>query len=198
MQLQPEAIDLAFDHFRGVSAPLVRVQAGSLAILGAGNRESGFGCAISFWETRDSLERSNANPQVVEAMGAYAKWMAGPFKVESYTVVSGTIPESRPDNLRGNWLRTTSVLTLPERLDDVLTVYAARLANARTASPACFGTLLLSPQIGFRALAIELWSSRSALTAWDGSAKLDDQRLFRAGGVEEPPARDTLEVFGLY
>src|SRR5688572_30480970 len=89
MMLQPESIDFAFDHFRHVSAPLVRGQVGSLGIIGAGNRETGFGCAISFWDARDALERSNANPQVVEAMGGYARWMAGPFRVESYSVISG-------------------------------------------------------------------------------------------------------------
>lgn len=197
MQLQREAMDLAFDYFRDVSAPLVRAQGGSLAILGAGNRESGFGCAISFWETRESLERSNANPKVVEAMGGYARWMAGPFKVESYAVVSGTISAFGPDDLRGDWLRLTSVMAPPETLTDVLAGYETRLVDA-AASRACVGTLLLSPQIGSRVLAIELWSSHAALGSWDAKAKLDDQRLFRSGSVDQPPERDTLEVFGRY
>ncbi|HYI15271.1 MAG TPA: antibiotic biosynthesis monooxygenase [Thermomicrobiales bacterium] len=198
MMLQPESIDLAFDHFRNASAPLVRVQAGSLGIIGAGNRETGFGCAISFWDTRESLERSNAEPKVVEAMGGYAKWMAGPFRVESYTVHNGEPPEPNDAHRRGTWLRTTWVLTSPERRDDALSVYEARLEAARSSSPACVGTQLLAPQIGSRILAIEHWTSLSALNAWNAEASVEDQRLFRAGRVDESPERDTLEVFGLY
>lgn len=199
MLLQPESIELAFDHFRDVSAPLVRVQIGSLGIIGAGNRETGFGCAISFWDTPQSLERSNAEPKVVEAMGGYAKWMAGPFRVESHTVVSGEPPEPDADNIRGTWLRTTSVLAAsPQQLDELLAVYAERLAGARSSSPACIGAFLLSSHIGTRILAVEHWTSQTALNAWDVAAKSDDQRLFRAGNVPEPPVRDRLEVFGLY
>lgn len=198
MVIQLDSIAPAFSHFRDVSAPLVRGQAGSLGIFGAGNRESGYACAISFWETLESLEHSNGNPQVVEAMAGYASWMAGPFKVESYTVVSGSVPEAGPDNLGGVSLRMTSALTSPDRIADVLASYEARLSQASASSEACFGTLLLSPQIGSRALAFEFWSSRAAASAWDARAKLDDQRLFRAGSVEEPPVRDILEVFGHY
>ena len=198
MLLQPESIDLAFDYFRDVSAPLVRAQVGSLGIIGAGNRETGFGCAISYWDTRESLERSNAEPKVVEAMGGYARWMAGPFRVESYSVVSGEPPEPNRESTRGSWLRTTSVLTSPDQRDDALTACEARLAAARSASSACVGVQLLAPQIGSRMLAIEHWTSLSALNAWNANAKIEDQRLFRAGRVDESPVRDTLEVFGLY
>jgi len=198
MQLQRESVDAAFDYFRDVSAPLVRAQAGSLGILGAGNRASGFGCAISFWGTRDDLERSNANPRVVEALGGYAKWMAGPFLVESYGIVSGALPDAEPDSLRGTWLRTTSAVTQPERLDEMAALFEARLGNARAASPACVGTLLLSPLIGSRMLAIEFWSSHGPLASWDAVSQREDQRLFREGIVEQPPIRDTLEVFGSY
>lgn len=198
MMLQRESIDLAFTHFRNASAPLVRGQVGSLSIIGAGNRETGFGCAISFWDTSESLERSNAEPRVVEAMGGYAKWMAGPFRVESYSVVSGEPPEPDHDNMRGTWLRTTSTLASPERLDELLGLYEARLAAARSSSPAFIGAILLTPQIGSRILAIEHWTTLAALNAWDANARIDDQRLFRAGSVPEPPVRDRLEVFGLY
>ena len=198
MLLQHDVMDAAFDYFRDVSAPLVSAQTGALGILGAGNRETGFGCAISFWETRESLERSNAEPRVVEAMGGYAKWMAGPFRVESYSVVSGEPPEPDADSMHRTWLRTTSVLISPERLDDAMTVYEARLATARSVSPACVGALLLSPHIGSRILAIEHWATLAALNAWDANAKVDDQRLFRAGSVPEAPVRDRLEVFGVY
>jgi hypothetical protein len=198
MSLQPEAVDLAFEHFQNVSAPLVRVQAGSLGIVGAGNRETGFGCAISFWDTPESLERSNAEPRVVEAMGGYAKWMAGPFRVESYSVVSGEPPVPDRDSLQCGWLRTTSALTSPERLDELVSVYEARLAAARSSLPACTGAILLAPHIGSRILAIEHWATLTALNAWDANARIDDQRLFRAGSVPESPVRDRLEVFGLY
>jgi hypothetical protein len=198
MRLRPESIDNAFDHFRNVSAPLVRAQFGSLGILGAGNRESGFSFAISFWETRADLERSNANPAVVEAMGGYAQWMAGPFLVESYTVIGGALPETDAGDLRDRWLRTTSATALPDRLDDVTATFGERLDGARAASPACVGTLLLAPHFGERVLALELWSSRHALASWDAAAQLEDQRLVRAGGVGQPPVRDTLEVFGRY
>jgi hypothetical protein len=198
MSLQPESVDLAFDHFQNVSAPLVRVQAGSLGIIGAGNRETGFGCAISFWDTPESLERSNAEPRVVAAMGGYAEWMVGPFRVESYSVVSGEPPVPDHDSMQGGWLRTTSALASPERLDELLGVYEARLAAARSASPACVGAILLAPHIGSRILAIEHWTTLAALNAWDANARADDQRLFRAERVPEPPVRDRLEVFGLY
>jgi len=198
MTLRPESIDDAFDHFRNASAPLVRAQFGSLGILGAGNRESGFSFAISFWETRGDLERSNANPAVVEAMGGYAQWMAGPFLVESYTVMSGGLPEADAGDVRGRWLRTTSVAAPTERLEDVTAMFEERLEGARAASPACAGTLLLEPHIGQSVLALEFWSSRFALASWDAVAKIEDQRLFRAGSVDQPPVRDTLEVFGQY
>ncbi len=198
MQLQHESVDAAFTYFQEASAPLVRAQAGSLGILGAGNRASGFGCAISFWETREDLERSNANPRVVEAMGGYAKWMAGPFLVESYGIVSGALPDAEPDTMRGTWLRTTSVVTPPERLDELAAVFEARLGNARAISSACNGTLLLSPLIGSRMLAIEFWSSHGPLKLWDAASQREDQRMFREGIVGQPPVRDTLEVFGSY
>ena len=198
MVLQTESIDLAFDHFREASAPAVREQIGSLGILGAGNRENGFSCAISFWETMESLERSNGNPRVVEAMSGYAKWMAGPFKVESFNVVSGTVPEIETDRVVGSLVRMTTVLPPAGQLDAVLAIYAERLERAATASPACFATLLLAPQIGPHVLALELWSSRPAVSTFDAKAKLDDQRLFRERRVAEAPVRDTLDIFGIY
>ncbi len=198
MMLQPESIELAFNHFRDVSVPLVVGQEGAIGIIGAGNRETGFGCAISFWESMEGLERSNGNPQVVEAMAGYAKWMAGPFKVESFTVASGAVPEIGPDNLAGSWMRMTTIMPPTDQMDAVLAVYAGRLASVESSSPACFATLLLAPQIGPHILALELWSSRTALSAHDAAARLDDQRLFRERRVAEAPVRDTLEVFGIY
>lgn len=195
--LQPESIDRAFDYFRDASAPLVRAQAGSLGILGAGNRETGFGCAISFWETIDDLERSNANPQVVEAMGGYVQWMAGGFVVEAYSVASGSVADIEPERLRSGWMRTTTVASTPIRLDEILETYGERMTLARQ-KPTCVEALLLAPQIGSRVLMLEFWISRHALTAWDAESKLADQRLFRAGTVEQPPVRDTMELFGWY
>lgn len=198
LMIRTESIDQAFNHFRAASAPLVRGQPGSLGILGAGNRESGSACAISFWETLEALERSNANPQVVEAMAGYARWMAGPFKIESYTVVSGTVPAPGLDHLVGTWLRTTSMQAAAGRLDDVLATYTEQLARAGASSPACVGTMLLSPRIGSSPFAIEFWTSRAAAVTWDAAVRLGDARLFRSGNVEHPPVRDILDVFGHY
>jgi hypothetical protein len=198
MILQIESMGLAFDHFRDASAPAVREQPGSYAIIGAGNRETGFSCAISFWETLDALERSNGNPRVVEAMSGYGKWMAGPFRVESYTVVSGTYPDPAIDLPSDSWLRITTVTATQKQLDAVLSSYAERLHDAQSKSPSCTWTALLAPKIGSRLLAIEHWTSLAALNTWDASAKDADQRLFRAGGVEAPPERDRLTVFGVY
>ena len=36
------------------------------------------------------------------------------------------------------------------------------------------------------------------LASWDAVSQREDQRLFREGIVEQPPIRDTLEVFGSY
>lgn len=196
MMLQTESMDLAFKHFREASAPAVRAQPGSLVILGAGNPKTGFGCAISFWDTLESLERSNGNPKVVEAMSGYAQWMAGPFRVESYTVVSGTYPD--PDHSPPAWLRMTTATAAPGQLDALLTAYAERLEAARARSAACTWTTLLAPQIGSRMLAVEHWTSLAALNAWDAVAKDADQRLFRSGSVEFPPERDRLDVYEVY
>jgi hypothetical protein len=198
MYLQIESMGLAFDHFRDASAPAVREQPESLSIIGAGNGETGFSCAISFWESLDALERSNGNPRVVEAMGGYGKWMAGPFRVESYTVVSGTYPDPAAEQPSDAWLRITTVTAAQGQLDAVISAYAERLTNAESTSPACTWTSLLAPQIGARLLAIEHWTSLAALNAWDVTAKDADQRLFRFGSIETPPERDRLTVFGLF
>ncbi len=198
MHLLRESLDSAFDYFRDVSSPLIREQPGSIGILGAGNGESGLSCSISFWDDLDSLERSNSLPRVVDAMGGYAKWMAGAFRVESYSVVQGSVPEPQPDTLPGNWMRMTSVAIAPERLDEVLATYESRLAAAHLSSSAITHSMLLAPQIGSRVLAIEFWTSRTALGSWDAAAKLEDQRLFRLRTVEQPPERDLFEVFGYY
>lgn len=198
MTFQQGTIELAFGHFRSASAPAVVEQAGSLGIIGAGSRQSGYGCAISFWESLDALERSNASPRVIEAMGGYAQWMASPFKVESYNIVSGEIPASGPDNLIGTWMRTTTVAPATNRHSEVEAIYAERLNTTRTTNPECFGIFLLALQVGSSLLAIELWNERTALTAWDKSAEVRDQRLFRTGAVNQPPLRGALEIFGLY
>ena len=198
MTFQPGTFKLAFDHFRNASAPRVVEQAGSLGIIGAGSQQSGFGCAISFWESLDALERSNGVPAVVEAMSGYAQWMASPFKVESYTVVNGEIPAPSPDNLIGTWMRTTTVAPAPNRHGEVEAIYAERLTTTQATNRECFGTFLLALQVGSSLLAIELWNERTALTDWDRSAEVRDQRLFRASAVNQPPLRGTLEIFGLY
>jgi len=198
MMLQPAAMGAAFDHFRDASAPAVRAQPGSLAILGGGNPDTGFGCAISFWETLDSLERSNANPKVVEAMSGYAQWMAGPFRVESYSVTSGSPPDPDVAEPPQSWMRMTTATAAPGKLETVLMSYSDRLDQARERSESCVWTTLLAPQIGSRILVIEQWTSLPALLAWEGASKDADQRLFRAEVLETPPVRDRLAVYGLY
>jgi hypothetical protein len=198
MTFQPGSVEFAFNHFRNASAPRVVEQPGSLGILGAGIRQTGYGCAISFWESRDALERSNGVPSVIEAMSGYGKWMASPFKVESYTVVSGEIPVPGPDNLIGTWMRATIIAPVPNSHDKVEAIYAERLSTTRATNPECFGAFLLALQVGSGLLAIELWNDHSALADWDSSAKVRDQRLFRAGTVDRPPLREALEIFGLY
>lgn len=198
MFLQTTAMNDAFDHFRDASAPAVREQPGSLAILSAANPETGFSCAISFWQTLESIERSNGNPRVVEAMGGYAQWMAGPFRVASYTVASGTYPDPDTDQAQPAWLRMTTTTAVPGRRDTVLDAYAERLNTAGARSAACTWTTVLAPTIGSEIVAIEHWTSLPALNAWDATAKDADQRLFRSGAVESPPVRDRLAVYGLY
>lgn len=68
LRLRPDALDVGMERFRDVSAPLVRRQDGSIAIIGAGNRSTGSVMALSLWKSQDALERSNANPEVIEAL----------------------------------------------------------------------------------------------------------------------------------
>jgi hypothetical protein len=197
LKLRPETVDLALARFRDVSTPLVRAQSGSLGILGAADRASGNAYAISCWQSLADLERSNANPAVVEALAGYGAWMAGPITVESFDVIADTLPAPAPAS-GGEWARMTSLVTQPGSEQAALAACWERLERMRAASPACTGTLLLAQHIGQRIIAFELWSARKALAATEAEANYHDQRAWRTGALQEPPAREVLDVFGRY
>lgn len=198
MSLLPNTIEPAFDRFSTVSAPLVRIQPGSIGILGAARREPPHGYAISFWETREALERSNANPRVVEAMMGYAEWMAGGFWVESFDIVSGRLPDPWPAAGRSSDERARMTAVVPRRgmVDEVVGAYRDYLGQLEKAF-SCIGTLLLMPLIGQRIIALELRSSmpptRSAVVA-----PFQDRAAWHNGPLESVPVREILEVFGRY
>lgn len=196
IRFRPETIDLARDRFRDVSAPLVRVQEGSLGILGAADRASGRTYAISFWRTSDDLERSNANPQVVEALTGYAAWMTSPFAVESFAVVSGALPAAGRSVAES--ARLTAVSAGPDTIDDVIATFDRRLARVEASFPECAGSVILRQLVGFRGIAVELWTSRDALVESDLDAQLEERRMVRDGILPGPITHDLLEVFGRY
>ena len=195
MQLRLDGMDAAFAYYRDISTPLVRGQPGSLGVLGAGNRESGSALALSFWSSQEDLERSNGNPAVVAAMTGYAQWMAGPFVVASYDVASGTPP---PPATAARWLRATTMLSLPARLEETIATVRNRLQELESIASACQGTMLLTPHIGERVIALEFWSSQAALAASNKRADDQERRLWRAGLLERPPEREALEIFGVF
>ena len=198
MALKPGTIEPAFDRFSTISTPLVRVQPGSIGILGLARRESPFGYAISFWESRQALERSNANPKVVEAMMGYADWMAGPFSVESYDIVAGRVPEPRPAPERTSTERARMTIAIPRRghTNEVIASYRVYLTQLDD-QPGCIGTLLLTPLIGQRIIAIELWSSAPPLRSGPTAPYLD-RAAWTGGPLESQPVREILEVFGRF
>lgn len=198
MALKPGSIEPAFERFGTISTPLVRVQPGSIGILGLARRESPFGYAISFWRSRQDLERSNANPKVVEAMMGYADWMAGPFSVESYDIVAGQSPEPQPDPERSTTERARMTTAIPRRgrTGEVIASYRDYLTQIDD-QPGCIGTLLLTPLIGQRLVAIELWSSAPPLRSGPPGPYLD-RTAWTGGPLESQPVRETLEVFGRY
>lgn len=198
MSLRPGTIDPAFDRFRVVSTPLVRVQPGSIGILGAARREPPHGYAISFWESREHLELSNANPRVVEAMMGYAGWMDGPFSVGSFDIVAGAPPPPWPETGPIGDERARMTTAVPRRgcLDAVVDAYRDYLARLE-GTPGCIGTLLLTPHVGERVIAIELWSSMPPMPSVVGAPFLD-RAAWNGGPLENAPTREMLEILGRY
>jgi hypothetical protein len=144
------------------------------------------------WRTRQDLEQSNANPQVVEAMTGYAEWMAGPFAVESFAIVSGALPDTVPDAHES--ARLTSLVATPETRDETLAVLQRRLIRTEAASPQCAATLLMTQLVGQRIITFEVWSSAAALDASDPDALLEERRLVRDGSLPGPITHELLHV----
>jgi len=190
-----DTIDLAAERFRTVSTPLVRRLPGSLGVFGGANRTTGNSWAISLWQTRADLERSNADPEVTAALTGYAPWMAGPFSVQSYAIVDMAFPGPDPAAL-GEVGRMTMLAPQPGSEPDVIAALRDYLAQLRERSGACLGTLLMVPHIGNQILALELWSSEEELHGT--GTRLADQRIRQPGTLERPPAREMFDMFGRY
>ena len=153
LRVRPEAARLALDRFFAMSAPLVTRLPGAIGIVSGGSLETGSGIAFSFWESLEALERSSGDPQLVDALAGYASWMAGPFAVESYTLVRGTPLVDSSDQERA--ARILSVVTDPGDVDLALDAFDAWLARSE-ASPDCVTALLLKPLMGTRVIGVEV------------------------------------------
>lgn len=190
---RPETLDEAAERFLGVSTPLVRNLPGSLSIVGGADRRTGSTWSISLWHTREDLERSNADPEVTQALTGYGQWMAGPFSVQSFEVVDMVFPDPDPA-ATGEFGRVTTLVTQPGCEAEVIAALRDHLARVHERSRECLGTLLMVPHIGQQMIAFELWASRAALEAAD--ARIADQRIRLPGTVERLPTRETIEIFG--
>lgn len=194
LRLRPEEIEHGMERFKGVSAPLVRAQKGSLGIFGAGNRSSGSVCALSFWDSRDALERSNANPAVIEALAGYSDWMVSSFVVEGYAVVSGQmLPPASHDS--PTWMTLVSATIRPGRLDEGVAALSKRLDRVQDVSRSFAGSLLLSPLVGNRIVAFEYWAIDPGITSIEQVVSGIDQRISRSSAFQSPIQREVFEVF---
>jgi hypothetical protein len=198
LRFRPETLATAMAFFRDVSTPLVRKQPGSLSIFGAGNDVTGTTIAISFWETLESLEASNAHPEVVDALMGYAQWIESAFVVEAFDLVYGPVPLPEPVAERGEWVRVTQAVPLPGAETEVAQTLRDRLRQVETGARACTSTLLLVQRAGRRVTALEFWSSHDALLGTESRAQTYDARLWRSGLLAAAPTRDTLRVYGRY
>jgi hypothetical protein len=198
LRFRPETLDTAMAYFRDVSTPLVRMQPGSISIFGAANSETGNTFAISFWESLESLEASNAHPDVVDALMGYAQWIESSFIVEAFDVVHGPIPHPAPVAESGEWVRAIQAVPHPGSEADVVSALRQRLEQVESGASACTSTLLLVQRVGRRVIALEFWTDERALLATESRAQTFDARLWRGGTLTSPVTRDILRVNGRY
>jgi hypothetical protein len=197
IRFRPDSLDDAMERFRTVSGPLVRVQTGSLGIMGFANRVNCSVFALSIWQTQEALQNSNANPDVIQALADYSSWMAGPFVVESYRVVRGGIPAPGTATNCDVRMRIVSASISPERLNSAIAMVSDRLDEAFAMSRWCVGSLLLSPMVGNKVIAVEYWTNPAAAAASEARVQALDQKLRRSNLFQGPIQRELTDLFGV-
>lgn len=170
LRVRPEASRLALDRFLSLSTPRVTELPGAISIVGGGNLEKGAGISFSFWDSVEALEQSSGDPETVEVLAGYAAWMAGPYTVESFVLVRGD-PLSRLDGPE-RVARILSVIADAGDVDLALDTLDEWLAHSE-AQRGCDATLLLSPLMGTRVVAVEIWRSARAIAATDARVARD-------------------------
>jgi len=173
LRVRPEASRLALDRFLSLSSPVVSQLPGAIAIVGGGNLETGAGIAFSFWDSLEALERSSGDPDTVDILAGYAAWMAGPYTVESFVLVRGdpVLPAGGSERVA----RVFSIIADAGDVELALDTLDEWLAQSE-AQRGCDATLLLSPLMGTRVVAVEIWRSARAISATDARVSRDPGR----------------------
>ena len=85
--LKPEAWEQAVAAIREQSIPLLEKQPGLHRMIVAGDRESGQGFVITFWETAAEAERYLESTQVLHMMRLFLDMATAPPDIHGYPVV---------------------------------------------------------------------------------------------------------------
>ena len=186
----PARIDEAISQWTQHILPLIKKQKGFAGVSVMGNRKTGDGFSVAYWETEQAMK--DAKPQVRPEADKVMAGFGGSIVEEDECEV--VVQERFQPPKVGTCVRVTTIEADPGKIDQGISSFKTRLVPLVKQQPGGRAAILLVNRKAGKSFSGTIWDTEKDLQSSEAAISSLRQEVAQQIGAKNPKV-ETLEVF---